>query len=101
MTPRALPQPFGTSLKHAPRRTNSQQEALSPEPLPPMLDDLEGELDVGEEGDEGDKTIYCFCQRVSFGEMIGCDGGDCEREWVSWDSFRSSAPRRLSRTLEN
>lgn len=48
-----------------------------------MLDDLDGELDVGEEGDEGDKTIYCFCQRVSFGEMIGCDGSDCEREWVS------------------
>lgn len=51
--------------------------------LPPLMDDeLEG-IEAGEEGDEGDKTIYCFCQRVSFGEMIGCDGNDCEREWVS------------------
>lgn len=59
-----------------------------------MLDDLDGELDVGEEGDEGDKTIYCFCQRVSFGEMIGCDGGECEREWVSRDSKLVDAERR-------
>lgn len=48
-----------------------------------MLDELDPELELGEEGDEGDKTIYCFCQRVSFGEMIGCDGSECEREWVS------------------
>ena len=24
--------------------------------------------------------LYCFCQRVSFGEMIGCDGEDCKIE---------------------
>ncbi|KWU45518.1 hypothetical protein RHOSPDRAFT_6462, partial [Rhodotorula sp. JG-1b] len=30
---------------------------------------------------DGDKTLYCFCQRVSFGEMIACDAPDCEHEW--------------------
>ena len=27
---------------------------------------------------------YCFCNQFSFGEMIGCDDDDCEREWVRW-----------------
>lgn len=34
------------------------------------------------EGDGDDKT-YCFCDGVSYGEMIACDEGNCEREWVS------------------
>jgi len=24
---------------------------------------------------------YCYCNQVSYGEMIGCDGPDCQREW--------------------
>ncbi|KPV78172.1 uncharacterized protein RHOBADRAFT_10950 [Rhodotorula graminis WP1] len=28
-----------------------------------------------------DLTPYCFCQRPSFGEMIGCDAPDCKIEW--------------------
>ena len=30
-----------------------------------------------------DEPIYCYCQRVSFGEMIGCDDDECKMEWVS------------------
>lgn len=33
----------------------------------------------GEE--ERDENLYCFCQRASFGEMIGCDSDDCKYEW--------------------
>ncbi|KZP28917.1 hypothetical protein FIBSPDRAFT_816776 [Athelia psychrophila] len=32
------------------------------------------------EGDGDDKT-YCFCDGISYGEMIACDETDCEREW--------------------
>ena len=35
--------------------------------------------DVDEERDE---TLYCFCNRPSFGEMIGCDSDECKYEWV-------------------
>lgn len=31
--------------------------------------------------DERDENLYCFCQRGSFGEMIGCDSDDCKYEW--------------------
>lgn len=33
------------------------------------------------DGDDG--RTYCFCDRVSFGEMIACDDENCEKEWVS------------------
>jgi inhibitor of growth protein 3 len=42
-------------------------------------DDLEAEL---EGADDQDETLYCFCNRVSFGEMVACDDDNCEREWV-------------------
>ncbi|XP_054719670.1 inhibitor of growth protein 1-like [Uloborus diversus] len=28
-----------------------------------------------------DEPTYCLCDQVSYGEMIGCDNEDCEREW--------------------
>ena len=32
--------------------------------------------------DEGNsEPTYCYCNQVSFGEMVGCDGADCKREW--------------------
>ncbi|GAA6051913.1 hypothetical protein JCM3770_006572 [Rhodotorula araucariae] len=37
------------------------------------------EVEVEVEGE--DLTPYCFCQRPSFGEMIGCDAPDCKIEW--------------------
>lgn len=30
--------------------------------------------------DESD-PLYCYCQQISFGEMIACDAEDCAREW--------------------
>ena len=36
----------------------------------------------GDEGEVEDERKYCFCDRVSYGEMIGCDEPNCEREWV-------------------
>lgn len=46
--------------------------------------DADGEADVGD-GDgetEADDTLYCFCQKKSYGEMIGCDNEKCDYEWV-------------------
>eukprot|EP00501_MAST-03F_sp_TOSAG23-6_P001706 GSMAST32.ASY1.ANO1.1779.1 assembled CDS len=30
------------------------------------------------------EPTYCFCNRVSFGEMVGCDNDDCEIEWFHY-----------------
>lgn len=34
------------------------------------------------EGDvDADEPTYCYCNGVSYGEMVACDSDDCEREW--------------------
>jgi inhibitor of growth protein 3 len=40
-------------------------------------------MDVDE--DEGDDTKYCTCQRVSFGDMVGCDNEECPYQWFHWE----------------
>ncbi|KAG9086003.1 hypothetical protein FRC06_003316, partial [Ceratobasidium sp. 370] len=42
-----------------------------------------GEGAAGEADEQPDERRYCYCNEVSFGEMIACDGG-CEREWVGY-----------------
>jgi len=34
-----------------------------------------------EEEDVGNEPTYCFCNGVSYGEMVGCDSENCEKEW--------------------
>lgn len=44
---------------------------------------------AAEEGEDGPPPLvddsaeprYCFCQRVSYGDMIACDNPDCVIEW--------------------
>jgi hypothetical protein len=36
---------------------------------------------VDEMAADEDSKVYCFCQQVSFGEMVACDNENCEREW--------------------
>lgn len=37
--------------------------------------------DAGDGDGDGDDKTYCFCDGVSYGEMIACDDEACEREW--------------------
>ncbi|KAI0654450.1 hypothetical protein C8Q70DRAFT_925756 [Cubamyces menziesii] len=42
----------------------------------------DGTLSAAEpDGDADDGKTYCFCDGVSYGEMIACDDEDCEKEW--------------------
>ncbi|KAH7887455.1 hypothetical protein F5I97DRAFT_831909 [Phlebopus sp. FC_14] len=43
-------------------------------------EDAEGEEGEGEE-DAEDKELYCFCQKLSYGEMIACDNPECPYQW--------------------
>lgn len=100
VTPRATPIPLAgpkpTSRRapgKGPHEGNHHHGPPSFLPPLPLHDDGFVERGEGPEGDEGgdddgDGQIYCYCHRVSFGEMIGCDGSECEREWVSPKFFR-------------
>ncbi|KAK0731705.1 inhibitor of growth proteins N-terminal histone-binding-domain-containing protein [Lasiosphaeris hirsuta] len=43
----------------------------------------EDAMDVDED-DAGDDKKYCFCQNVSFGDMVACDNDSCPYEWFHW-----------------
>lgn len=47
-------------------------------------DSVDADVDAEVEGEvEGEDTeTYCYCNRVSFGEMLACDGPNCDMEWV-------------------
>jgi len=90
-----LPSPAPASVPVLPQRTRHAQQSHRPSPArgrqtqpePPGPDeDAEGEDDVEEgNGDEDedneDKTLYCFCQKMSYGEMVACDNTECTFQW--------------------
>ena len=44
------------------------------------------------ENDEEDKTLYCFCRNVSYGEMVACDGPQCKYEWFHYAFVNLTEP---------
>ncbi|KAI9271347.1 hypothetical protein BY458DRAFT_474816 [Sporodiniella umbellata] len=33
---------------------------------------------------ETNEPLYCYCNQVSFGDMVACDSENCEREWFHY-----------------
>lgn len=62
-------------------RESSQPHALS--------DDL---FSGNNDGEEEDKKLYCFCQSVSYGEMVACDGPNCKYEWFHYTCVNLKEP---------
>ncbi|CDO91838.1 unnamed protein product [Kluyveromyces dobzhanskii CBS 2104] len=44
------------------------------------------------QGEEDDKQLYCFCQSVSYGEMVACDGPNCKYEWFHYSCVNLTEP---------
>lgn len=93
--------------RQSPLRSRRVTESAGPD----IDEDAEGEDDLEEgmddSGDAEDKRLYCFCQKLSYGEvgdassdglactwgialicgylvqMIACDNADCRYQWVS------------------
>ncbi|QUC23799.1 uncharacterized protein UV8b_08040 [Ustilaginoidea virens] len=51
-----------------------QVQAADTDASSSMQDDDEGDIDA-------DEPTYCYCNSVSYGEMVACDADGCEREW--------------------
>lgn len=47
------------------------------------LEDLDPEeiADVEDVEEEGNEPKYCYCNDVSYGEMVACDNENCAKEW--------------------
>ncbi|KAI0601692.1 hypothetical protein F4775DRAFT_348796 [Biscogniauxia sp. FL1348] len=49
-------------------------------------EDANSSMQGDDEGDiDADEPLYCYCNGVSYGEMVACDADDCEREWFHLD----------------
>ncbi|XBW35611.1 hypothetical protein QEN19_001185 [Hanseniaspora menglaensis] len=46
----------------------------------------------GANGEEEDDQLYCFCQTVSFGEMVACDNNDCKYQWFHYGCIGLNEP---------
>ncbi|KAK7207249.1 hypothetical protein BZA70DRAFT_270817 [Myxozyma melibiosi] len=46
--------------------------------------------------DPESEPVYCYCQQVSYGEMVACDGPDCKREWFHLPCVGLNAPPKGS-----
>ncbi|CEG68937.1 Putative Piso0_004049 protein [Rhizopus microsporus] len=40
---------------------------------------MRNEVDV-----DPNEPVYCYCNQISFGDMIACDGENCAREWFHY-----------------
>ncbi|PIA13898.1 hypothetical protein COEREDRAFT_48061 [Coemansia reversa NRRL 1564] len=68
--------------------------------MPSSILSLDGiEVDAGNNAagiEESDDQPYCFCQQVSYGDMVACDGPDCRHEWFHWGCVGLSSPPKGS-----
>ncbi|KAK9388062.1 inhibitor of growth proteins N-terminal histone-binding-domain-containing protein [Lipomyces mesembrius] len=48
--------------------------------------------DEEEEEENNDSALYCFCQQVSYGDMVACDNPDCQYEWFHYGCVGLKAP---------
>ncbi|TPX10554.1 uncharacterized protein E0L32_008440 [Thyridium curvatum] len=66
----------------APKRSHKKgaSAAAAAQALAAQLADESASSSRQEEDDEED-PLYCYCNGVSYGEMIACDADDCAKEW--------------------
>lgn len=67
----------GQPEKKRKRRANVST-MIAPSTSPPASSIDSGSIPkVNELGE----PLYCYCNQVAYGEMVGCDGANCELEW--------------------
>jgi hypothetical protein len=66
--------------KHQKRASTASQALAAP-----IVEEERVSSGQGEDDDDVDidanEPRYCYCNGVSYGEMVACDSDDCEREW--------------------
>lgn len=61
----------------APNKRNAKKPVV---PAPAIPSDEES-IHEGDDEDEEGEPRYCYCNEISFGEMVACDNDACPREW--------------------
>ncbi|KAI1634205.1 hypothetical protein F4809DRAFT_540923 [Biscogniauxia mediterranea] len=67
-------------------------------------EDANSSMQGDDEGDiDADEPLYCYCNGVSYGEMVACDADDCEREWFHLDcvGLKAAPPSNMKWYCDN
>lgn len=70
-----MPPRNGQPEKKRKRRANVSTVAPSTSPPASSVDPVNTKVN------EFGEPLYCYCNQVAYGEMVGCDGASCELEW--------------------
>ncbi|KAL9091621.1 MAG: hypothetical protein Q9165_004697 [Trypethelium subeluteriae] len=76
------PDPSRVVSRHSSRTVPDAEDAGAMAVRGRDLAGSEGEIEVDEEDeDEENEPRYCYCNGVSYGEMVACDNDACAKEW--------------------
>jgi hypothetical protein len=79
--PKKKPHPVGNATAPSPA-LKSSKESLKSGPPSSSASSVVPDPDVSDGAeDDGDEPRYCYCNEVSYGNMIACDNEACPREW--------------------
>ncbi|KAI9765579.1 MAG: hypothetical protein M1840_007268 [Geoglossum simile] len=87
-TTHGAPNPKSRSHKKGASAMNQQLAAAAAAAASTGGGEEEGSSMQGDDEDDDDDSEprYCYCNQVSYGEMVACDAGDsCPREWFHLD----------------
>lgn len=62
-------------------------------PISPALEDSEEEAASGRNKEPGEPR-YCFCNQISYGDMVACDNKECPFEWFHYKCVSMTQPPR-------
>lgn len=65
----------------APKRSHKKNGSSAAIVQPPPVSDPEESLHEGDDEEDDGEPRYCYCNEISFGEMVACDNDACPREW--------------------
>jgi hypothetical protein len=84
--------------KRSHKKGASLQAALAAQTVD---EDANSSVQGDDEGDiDANEPRYCYCNGVSYGEMVACDADDCEKEWFHLGCVGlRSAPSSSSKLL--
>ncbi|KAL1919013.1 uncharacterized protein VTP21DRAFT_2394 [Calcarisporiella thermophila] len=51
-----------------------------------------GVVSMSEMDIDPNEPLYCYCNQVSFGDMVACDNDQCEREWFHYGCVGLTEP---------
>ncbi|PYH96473.1 hypothetical protein BO71DRAFT_397085 [Aspergillus ellipticus CBS 707.79] len=69
------------STDPAPAKRSHKKNGSVPVVAPRAASEEEESLHEGDDEDEDGEPRYCYCNEISFGEMVACDNDACPREW--------------------